>query len=206
MFKEFLKHLFPRVVLEHNLRFTYTFCLGGLAFTMFILLVLSGLLLLFHYQPSPEGAYRSILFIESSVVGGLYLRSLHRLASHLFLVLILLHLLRVLLTGSFDIPRKLNWVIGFVLLCLAIFEGYTGYVLPMDQLAFWATQTGMELVRLVPCGDFIRQILVPDAVGEPMSLLRFYVLHVVALPLSLIIFSFLHFYRIRKQKGILPYL
>lgn len=206
MFKDFLKHLFPRVVLKRNLRFTYTFCLGGLAFTSFIALVLSGLLLLFHYQPSPDGAYRSIRFIESVALGGSFLRRLHRMGSHLFLVLILLHMLRVVFTGAFAKPRELTWVIGVCLLGLAVFEAYTGYLLPMDQLAYWATQTGMELVRLVPFGEWIRRFLVPDGVGEPISLLRFYVLHVVAIPLLLTVFSLLHFYRIRKQKGILPYL
>ena len=206
MLKEFLKHLFPRVVLKDNLRITYTFCLGGLAFTAFMLLATSGLLLLFYYQPSPEKAFNSILFLESSVWGGRYLRSLHRLASHCFLVLLFLHTLRVILTGAYRKPRELNWLIGFTLLCLAIFAAYTGYLLPMDQLSLWATQTGMELVNSTFFGTMVLAILVPDGVGQPMSLLRFYILHIVFVPASLLILSFLHFYRIRKDKGVLPYL
>ena len=116
MIKEFLKHLFPRVVLKGNLRMTYTFCLGGLAFTSFLLLAASGLPMLFYYQPLPDKAFNSILFLESSVWGGLYLRSLHRLASHCFLVLIFLHTLRVILTGAYRKPREMNWLIGFILL------------------------------------------------------------------------------------------
>ena len=121
MFKDFMEHVFPRVILQQNLRLTYTFCLGGLAFTAFMVLVVTGLLLLFYYQPCPEKAFESILFLEASVPGGKFVRGLHRLASHAFLVLIFLHTLRVILTGAYRKPRELNWVIGVLLLFLAIF-------------------------------------------------------------------------------------
>ena len=206
MIRDFVRHLFPRVVLEKNLRLRYTFCLGGLAFTAFLLLVASGLLLLVYYQPTPERAFNSILFLESSVWGGRYMRSLHRLSSHALLILIVLHTLRVVLTGAWQRPRQLNWLIGCLLLFLAVFEAYAGYLLPLDQLAYWATQTGMELLAAAPLGGLVRALLVPDGVGEPLSLLRFYALHVVLLPLTVTILSFLHFYRVRKNKGVLPYL
>jgi len=134
-------------------------------------------------------------------LGGRYLRSLHRLSSHLFLVLIFLHTLRVILTGAYRKPRELNWVIGFSLLCITIFDAYTGYLLPLDQLSLWATQTGMELVGTTFLGPPVRGILVPDGVGQPLSLLRFYILHIVLLPLSVLSLSGLHFYRIRKDRG-----
>lgn len=206
MIKDFIKHLFPRAVLHKNLSLTYTFCLGGMAFTTLLMLAATGLLLLFYYQPTPAAAYPSILLLESSVWGGRYMRSLHRLASHLFLVLIMLHTLRVILTGAYQKPRQLNWLIGCALFMLGVFEGYTGYLLPMDQLALWATQTGMELVHVLPLGGEMRALLVPDGVGESMSLLRFYVLHILMVPGALLILSGLHFYRIRKNKGVLPYL
>lgn len=206
MMTDFLKHLFPRVVLEKNLRLSYTFCLGGLAFSAFLVMLASGLLLMIYYQPTPERAFNSILFLESSVWGGGYLRSLHRMTSHALLVLIFLHTLRVILTGAYQRPRQLNWVIGFLLLCLALFEAYTGYLLPFDQLAYWATQTGMELLLTLPFGELIRAVLVPDGIGQPLSLLRFYALHIVIFPLTLLLLSFLHFYRVRKNKGVLPYL
>jgi quinol-cytochrome oxidoreductase complex cytochrome b subunit len=206
MIQDFLKHLFPRVVLEKNLRISYTFCLGGLAFTAFLLMLASGMLLLVYYQPTPERAFNSILFLESSVWGGKYLRSLHRLTSHALLILIMLHTLRVILTGAWQRPRQLNWVIGCLLLFLTVFEAYTGYLLPLDQLAFWATQTGMELLTALPFGSFLRTVLVPDGVGQSLSLLRFYALHITIIPLSLLALSFLHFYRVRKNKGVLPYL
>lgn len=206
MITDFLKHLFPRVVLERNLRISYTFCLGGLAFTAFMIMLVSGMLLLVYYQPSPERAFSSILFLESSVWGGKYLRSLHRLTSHVLLFLIMLHTLRVILTGAYQKPRQLNWVIGCLLLFLTVFEAYTGYLLPFDQLAFWATQTGMELLAALPFGTFLRTMLVPDGVGQGLSLLRFYALHIVIIPLGVSTLSFLHFYRVRKNKGVLPYL
>lgn len=204
--KEFIKHLFPRVVLRRNLRFTYTFCLGGIAFTALLILIVSGILLLFHYQPSTEGAYQSILYLENTVPGGYYLRNLHRLTSNVFLVLLFLHTLRVLLTGAYRRPRELNWLIGFALLCLALFEGYTGYLLPMDQLALWATQTGMKLLATLPLGELLTDFLVPDDVGQPRSLVRFYVLHIAVIPVFMLVLCMLHFYRIRKDKGVLPYL
>lgn len=203
---EFIKHLFPRVTLEKNLRFTYTFCLGGLAFTAFLLMIASGTLLLFYYQPTPERAYQSILFLESSVFGGRFVRSVHYLSSHTMLILILLHTLRVIFSGAYHKPRRLNWLIGVALLFLTIFAGYTGYLLPMDQLAFWATKAGSELFSTLPFGENIRVLLAPDGVGEPLSLLRFYALHIAIIPLAIAALSGLHFYRVRKNRGVLPYL
>lgn len=206
MVKDFLRHLFPRVVLRQNLRPSYTFCLGGLAFTALLVLVASGILLLFYYAPTPGSAYESILFLDARVSGGRYLRSLHRLSSHALLALLFLHTLRVILTGAFRPPRELNWLIGFLLLGLGLFEAYTGYLLPMDQLALWATQTGMELLATLPGGGLLRAFLVPDDIGAPLSLLRFYALHIAFLPLTMLGLSFLHFYQVRKHKGLLPYL
>lgn len=206
MIEDFVRHLFPRVVLRKNLALSYTFCLGGLAFTTLMILAASGLLLLFYYQPTPAAAFPSILQLESSVWGGGYLRSLHRLSSHLLLVLVLLHTLRVILTGAYQKPRQMNWLIGCGLFILAVFEAYTGYLLPMDQLALWATQTGMELLGTVAFGEAARGVLVPDGVGESMSLLRFYILHIVIVPCIMLLLSILHFYRIRKDKGVMPYL
>lgn len=206
MFKDFVRHLFPRVVLQQNLKISYTFCLGGLAFTALLLLVTSGLLLLFYYRPGATEAYNSILFLEESVHGGSYLRRLHRLTSHVFLVLIFLHMLRVVLTGAFAPPRQRNWLIGVGLMGLAVFEAYTGYLLPMDQLALWATQTGMTLLEALPLGGLLKVVLVPDQVGGALSLIRFYVLHIVLLPAAIVLLCLLHFFQVRKQKGLLPYL
>lgn len=205
MFKEFIKHLFPRVTIKKNLKFTYTLCLGGLSFTAFLILIISGILLALYYTPEPDNAYNSIIFIEENVSGGKYIRNLHKFASNTFLVLIFLHILRVIYTGAF-LSRKYNWVIGLFLLFFSIFTGYTGYLLPMDQLAFWATQTGAELIKILPFGDYIYNILIPDGVGGRLTLIRFYALHIIILPVSIIILSFIHFFRVRRDKGVLPYL
>lgn len=205
MFKEFIKHLFPRVTIKKNLKFTYTLCLGGLSFTAFLILIISGILLALYYTPEPDNAYNSIIFIEENVSGGKYIRNLHRFASNTFLILIFLHILRVIYTGAF-LSRKYNWVIGLFLLFFSIFTGYTGYLLPMDQLAFWATQTGAELIKILPFGDYIYNILIPDGVGGRLTLIRFYALHIIILPISIIILSFIHFFRVRRDKGVLPYL
>jgi quinol-cytochrome oxidoreductase complex cytochrome b subunit len=206
MLAELVRHLFPRLVRERDLRVSYTFCLGGLAFTAFLVLTATGLLLLFYYSPAPQAAHGSIQFLETGVWGGAYLRSLHRLSSHALLVLLALHTLRVILTGAFLHPRRMNWLVGCSLLFLAVFGAYTGYLLPMDQLAYWATQTGMELVRALPLGGSIRALLVPDDVAGALSLLRFYALHVVVVPLAMFVLTMLHFFVIRRQKGLLPYL
>lgn len=205
MFKEFIKHLFPRVTLKKNLRFTYTLCLGGLSFTAFIMLVISGILLAIYYIPEPNQAYDSIIFIEENVTGGKYIRNLHRFSSNAFLILMFLHILRVILTGAF-LSRKYNWVIGLFLLFLSIFTGYTGYLLPMDQLSYWATQTGAELIKILPFGDYIYNIIIPDTIGGRLSLIRFYALHIIILPFLISTLSFIHFFRVRRDKGVLPYL
>jgi quinol-cytochrome oxidoreductase complex cytochrome b subunit len=205
MIEAFLKHLFPPRVRPGTLRVTYTFGLGLLALTTFLVLFGSGLLVLFYYSPSPERAHSSIQFLENDVWGGGYLRSLHRVSSHVLLVLISLHALRVILTGAFKRRQRLNWIVGCLLLFLAVCTAYTGYLLPADQLAYWATQTGMELLRALPGGGLMRSLLVPDTVGGPLSLLRFYALHVVILPAAMVVLTMLHFFIIRRQHGLLPY-
>lgn len=204
--KEFVAHLFPRKVRAEDLRLSYTFCLGGLSLTALLVLLLSGLLLLVYYQPTPDTAFSSILYLESRVFGGRYIRSLHRLSSHVFLILIILHTLRVLLTGAYRKPRELNWLVGFGLLCLCLFEAYTGYLLPRDQLGFWAAKTGLSLLESLPFGGVLRELLAPDGIRGGLTLLRFYVVHVVLVPLCIIALTSLHFYRIRKNRGLLPYL
>ncbi len=206
MVKDFLEHLFPRLVRQRDMAFTYSFCLGGLAFTSFLVLGVTGMLLLFYYRPAPGSAFESILYLESSVWGGAFVRRLHRFASHTLLVLIALHTLRVLLTGAYRPPREWNWVIGMLLLFVAVAQAYTGVLLPLDQLAYWATHTGMELLRALPFGGALRSLLVPDAIGGPLSLIRFYAFHVVVLPATILVLSFLHFFHVRRQRGLLPYL
>jgi len=148
----------------------------------------------------------AILFLESSVAGGSYIRALHRMLSHLLLSLVFLHVLRVVLTGAYGGVRERNWMTGAGLMLLALFGAYTGYLLPMDQLSFWATRTGMELLAVAPFGFAVRDLLVPDGVGMPVSLLRFYALHVAVIPGAMFALAMVHFFLIRRNKGVLPYL
>jgi quinol-cytochrome oxidoreductase complex cytochrome b subunit len=203
---EFLKHLFPRIVRKRDLKLSYTLCLGGLALTSLLLCLLSGVFLLFYYQPTPEAAYDSVLFLEGHVPGGGYVRAVHRLTSDASLVLIGLHALRVFFTGAYQAPRRFNWVIGVSLLLLAVFIAYTGYLLPLDQTAIWATETGTALIRAFPGGDGAATLLAPDGPLGPLALLRYYTLHIALAPLALIALTALHFYRIRRHHGLLPYL
>jgi quinol-cytochrome oxidoreductase complex cytochrome b subunit len=203
--KELLLHIFPRYVYKDELKITYTFCLGGLALSAFLLLVVSGVLLAFYYRPDPNGAFASILFIEEHVFLGRFLRDLHRLSSNVFLVLILLHALRVVLTGSFRF-RTYNWCVGLFLMAAGVFAAYTGYALPMDQVGFWASKTGMTLLEAVPLGSWIGHVILPDGAGGALTLVRFYLLHAIILPLVIVALVSVHFYRIRKDGGLLPYL
>ena len=206
MMRDLVRHMFPHRVRSRDLAIRYTYCLGGLAFTCLVVLAATGMLLLFYYSPTPADAHRSVQFLESHVWGGAYLRSLHRMATHGLILLLLLHVLRVVLTGAFLHPRRANWLVGCGLLFLSVFEAYTGYLLPMDQLAFWATTTGMELLNVVPFGGSARALLVPDHVGGPLSLLRFYALHVVVVPVAVFTLAMVHFFVIRRQRGLMPWL
>lgn len=203
--KELLLHLFPRFVFKEDLKIRYTFCLGGLAFSAFLILLISGLLLCFYYRPDPKEAYGSILFIEETVFLGRFLRAAHRLSSDCLLVLLFLHMLRVVFTGAYKF-RSYNWCVGLLLLLASVAIAYTGYALPMDQLAYWATQTGTTLIEALPFGGSAKPLLVPDGVGGALTLIRFYVLHVVLLPLAIVALVSIHFYRVRKDGGVLPYL
>jgi quinol-cytochrome oxidoreductase complex cytochrome b subunit len=205
MFADFLKHLFPKIILRNNLKITYTYCLGGIAALVFIILCVTGILLLFYYEPTPHRSYDSILFIEEHIFLGKYMRNLHRLSNHIFLVLIFLHMLRVVFTGVYRF-RSYNWIIGMVLLILSLTEAYTGYLLPMDQLSLWATQTGMELIEKIPYGHFIKDLLVVDGINGNLTIIRFYSIHIVVAPFFIVIFMIIHFYRIRKDRGVLPYI
>lgn len=206
MILDFIKHIVPRVVRSKDLTLTYTFCFGGIALSMLLVLGATGVLSALYYRPSPTEAFHSVLFLEESVWGGRLIRSMHRMSSHALLVLLLLHTLRVVLTGAFAPPRQKNWVVGVLLCALVVFEAYTGYLLPMDQLAFWATQTGMTLLTSVPGGNALAFLLVPDSVGGAESLLRFYVLHIMIIPLFIAVLCMIHLFLVRRQKGTLPYL
>ncbi len=215
-------HLHPATIRRDGVKLSYTWCMGGISAFLFVFEVVTGLLLMFYYRPTVEHAYQDIVTLEAAVPMGL-LRELHRWGAHLMVLTVWLHMLRVFLTGSYKPPREFNWVVGVLLLVLTMLMSFTGYLLPWDQLAMWAVTVGTNMVGAVP---FIEpQAVAPTWLtvsGEPMTgppgslrtlllggqtvgpgtLLRFYVLHCVVLPVAMIVLMAVHFWRIRKDGGI----
>jgi quinol-cytochrome oxidoreductase complex cytochrome b subunit len=195
-------HLHPVRVKRHAVRYTYTFCLGGISFFLFLALTVTGLYLMFFYVPSVSRAYQDIQVIEASVAFGAFVRNMHRWAAHLMVLTVFLHMMRVFYHGAYKPPREFNWVVGVVLLFCTLWLSFTGYLLPWDQIAFWAITVGTQMATYAPLlnteSSFI--LLGGIEVGQE-TLIRFYVMHVIAFPLIAAILMVVHFWRIRKDGG-----
>jgi cytochrome b-561 len=205
----FLLHWFPAKVEKSSLDWSYSFWLGTVSVALLLLLVLSGGPLLFLYVPSVERAYGSVKDIEFAVTFGSWIRSVHRLAAHLMVAAVFLHLVRVFLTGAYKNGvgqgqhREWNWVIGVVMLLLTLFLSFTGYLLPWDQLAFWAVTVGTNIASSVPwIGPSIRELLIGGRGIDQPTLIRFYALHVIVLPAALGALFAYHMWRVRKDGGL----
>jgi quinol-cytochrome oxidoreductase complex cytochrome b subunit len=196
-------HLHPVRVKKHAVRYTYTFCLGGISFFLFLALTVTGVYLMFFYVPSIERAYQDIQQIGNSVAFGSLIRNMHRWAAHLMVLTVFLHMIRVFYHGAYKPPREFNWAIGVLLLFSTLWLSFTGYLLPWDQIAFWAITVGTQMATYAPLLDqesaFI--LLGGIEVGQE-TLIRFYVMHVIAFPLIAAILMVVHFWRIRKDGGI----
>ncbi|MBI4892434.1 MAG: cytochrome b N-terminal domain-containing protein [Acidobacteria bacterium] len=202
-FTNFFLHIHPVKVHMNTLRPLYTLGLGLISFFLFLILTLTGVLLMFYYVPSTSQAYDRMLDLRGTVAFGIFLRNMHRWAAHGMVGVVALHMCRVFLTGSYKKPREFNWVIGVVLFLLTLFSSFTGYLLPWDQLAFWAITVGTSIAGYAPVfGKEIKFLLLGDATVGQEALLRFYVLHVAVLPLVLTLFVAIHFWRIRKDGGL----
>lgn len=203
VFNSLFLHIHSVKVRRHTLKTTYTFGLGLIALILFLILSVTGVLLMFYYVPSTEEAYNRMLDLRSSVEFGFLLRNMHKWAAEAMVVVVVLHMARVFFTGAYKPPREFNWVIGVILLVLTIVLSYTGYILPWDQLAFWGATIGATIAGYAPViGEPMRQfILGGDTVGQE-ALLRFYVLHVIVLPGVLSTLIAIHIWRIRKDGGI----
>ena len=207
MMNNVLYHLHPVKIKRHGLKLTYTFCLGGLSFFLFVLLTITGIFLMFFYRPAADlasaQAYRDMEAIRSTVVFGDMVRNIHRWAAHLMVFTVFLHMARVFYTGAYKPPREFNWVVGVILLLLTVLLAFTGYLLPWDQLAIWAVTVGTSLAGYSPLiADEVKFVLLGSVEVGPETLLRWYVLHVLALPFIAVIFLAVHFWRIRKDGGI----
>jgi quinol-cytochrome oxidoreductase complex cytochrome b subunit len=195
-------HVHPVRVRQHAVRFAYTFCLGGLSFFLFLVLTVTGVYLMFFYVPSATQAYTDILDLQSRVTFGLLTRNIHRWGAHLMVFFVFLHMMRVFYHGAYKPPREFNWVVGVILLVLTLVLSFTGYLLPWDQLALWAVTVGHGIGGSAPYfGDETQLIVFGGFEVGPNTLIRFYTLHVIALPLLAAIFMAVHFWRIRRDGG-----
>ena len=198
-----LYHLHPVKVKRHGIKLSYTLCLGGLSFFLFILLTITGIYLMFFYRPSVEAVYTDMQNLHTQVSFGLLVRNLHRWGAHLMVISVMLHMARVFYTGAYKPPREFNWVVGVILWLLTLLLAFTGYLLPWDQLAVWAVTVGSEMMKQSPViGDQVQFALLGGPIIGPETLLRWYALHVWLLPFVIVIFISIHFWRVRKDGGI----
>lgn len=196
-------HLFPTKVRKRMVGLGATWYLGTLTLGTFILLVVTGVLLMLYYHPSVPQAYSDVKDLQFVVSSGLFLRNLHRWSAHAMVFLAFAHMFRVFYRGAYRAPREFNWVVGVVLLLMTLLLSYTGYLLPWDQLAYWAITVGTNISSAVPLiGDKIHFLLLGGNQVNANALLRFYVLHCVILPLTAVVLLAMHFWRIRKDGGL----
>ncbi|MGA8043163.1 MAG: cytochrome b N-terminal domain-containing protein [Terracidiphilus sp.] len=196
-------HIHPAKVKKEHLKFKHTFYLGFITFFLFLILVTTGIALMCYYRPYPPQAYQDMKDLQFVVFLGPFLRAMHRWAAHGMVVCVFLHMCRVFYTGSYKKPRQFNWVIGVMLLLVTLGLSFTGYLLPWDQLAYWAITVGTNIGSYAPIvGGQLRELLLGGhTVGEG-ALIRFYVLHVAVLPAVAILLTIVHFWRVRKDGGL----
>jgi len=196
-------HLRPRRVPEKTLRYTLTFGLGGMAAVLVLLQSFTGILLRFAYGPVPTQAYDSLVRLQEGFLFGQLVRSTHFWSANLLVVVVFLHGLRVFFTGAFLPPRRLNWIAGLGLFILVLASNLTGYLLPWDQLAYWATTICVGMLEYIPVigGGMRRLVLGGPGIG-PATLRNFFTLHTAVLPVLIVMLMAFHFWRIRKAGGL----
>jgi quinol-cytochrome oxidoreductase complex cytochrome b subunit len=188
---------------EASIRFNRTFGLGGMALLLFLLQIFTGILLRFEYVPVPEKAYDSILIIENEVLFGQFVRNLHHFSGVFFVLVAFLHFIRVFLSQSFYKLRRVNWVIGLAIFFLVMLSNFTGYLLPWDQLSYWAVTVATSMLDYIPFAGrwLLRAARGGTDVGAE-TLLNFYTFHTGLLPISLAFLMVYHFWKVRKAKGV----
>lgn len=199
-------HLHPVKIPRRGVRVNYTWGLGGTSMLMFLILTVTGVWLMFYYIPSIPAAYYSVKALETNVILGMFMRNLHRWTAHAMVLIVFLHMTRVFYTGAYKPPREFNWVIGVILLKVTFLLSFTGYLLPWDQLAMWAITVGTNMAGATPpselVGKYIRFALLGGYEVGQATLIRWYTLHVLFLPLVTILLTATHFWRVRKDGGI----
>jgi len=213
--RNFFLHIHTPKVSQRTLSPTYTFGLGLILSFLFLIMIITGLILMMNYTPSVERAYNSVKDIVFVVPGGRYIRNIHRWAAHGMVLIAFLHMVRTFLTSSYQGKRKINWIIGVFMLLVLLFMNFSGYLLPWDQLAYWAVTIGaniaasareltdiLGITNFLDIGGFFKKILIGGENVGQAALTRFFMLHVVFLPLTLLILTGWHFWRVRKDGGI----
>jgi quinol-cytochrome oxidoreductase complex cytochrome b subunit len=210
-------HLHPNFVKRHGVKMRFTWCMGVVTFLLFLVLTLTGVFLMFYYHPDKANAYADMKYLKHDVPFGIVLRNMHRWAAHAMVITVMLHMFRVFMTGSYKPPREFNWVVGVTLLVLTLLLSFTGYLLPDDQLGFWAVTVGTNMARATPLlgheGPFgeqlgatayndIRFALLGGSLVGGNALLRAYIWHCIGLPLLAVVLMMVHFWRVRKDGGI----
>jgi quinol-cytochrome oxidoreductase complex cytochrome b subunit len=187
------------------LALTYSFGLGGLALLLFFVLVMTGVLLLFVYTPTPDAAYASISRLQTEIWMGQLIRNLHHWSGNLLLVLAVLHMLRVFFTAAFHRPREFNWILGLCLLALVALSNFTGYLMPWDQLSYWATTIVTGMLSYIPLiGEGLKNWLLGGPEVGAATLRTFFAFHIVLFPLLMAIIISYHIWRVRKDSFSLP--
>jgi len=196
-------HIHPAKVKREHMKFTHTFYLGFITLFLFLILITTGVALMCYYRPYPAAAYQDMKDLQFVVFMGPFLRAMHRWSAHGMVVCVFLHMCRVFYTGSYKKPRQFNWVVGVVLLLLTLGLSFTGYLLPWDQLAYWAITVGTNIGGYAPLvGGQLRELLLGGHTVGEAALLRFYVLHVAVLPSAVILLTMVHLWRVRKDGGL----
>lgn len=199
----FLLHVQPAKVNKRTLKFSTTFGLGLITLYLFIILIATGTLLMFYYVPATDQAYQSMKDLEFVVTAGLVLRNMHRWAAHLMVIFVVLHMCRVFYTAAYKPPREFNWILGVVLFLLTLGLSFTGYLLPWDQLAYWAITVGTNIAAYAPVvGEKLKFVLLGGHTIGQAALIRFYVLHVMVLPGIAVFLIAIHMWRVRKDGGL----
>jgi menaquinol-cytochrome c reductase cytochrome b subunit len=189
-----------------NFANAFYYCFGGMVFILIAFQLLTGVLLALYYVPdasgSPAPAYTSVQFIQNSAYLGWLIRGVHFWAANLLIIMILIHMARVYWTGSYRAPRELNWVVGVLMLILVFGLALTGYLLPWDNKAYFASEVTIKIMGGVPppqLGAFIREIVQGGPVVGPPTLQRFFTVHVFVFPALIVLLMYIHFKLIRTH-------
>ncbi|MCF8563773.1 cytochrome b6 [Alicyclobacillus tolerans] len=178
----------------------FVYCFGGLTFLIITTQILSGMFLAMYYTPDITNAWYSVKYINDEVLLGQVVRGMHFWGASLVIVMMFLHMLRVFFTGAYKKPRELNWVVGVLIFFVVLGFGFTGYLLPWDQKAYWATAVGTQIAGSIPwIGPAVKTLLVGSHTVGALTLTRFYAIHVFFLPAALLVLLALHFIMIRSQ-------